>query len=157
MSNSEQIAKHLKDVFFGGNWTGVNLKQVLEDVDYEMANRKVESLNTIATLVNHLGYYVGVIDRVLKGGPLEGKDADSFIYDPITSEDQWQKKLEDLWAEVESCVGNIEKLDDGVLSTDFADPKYGSHLRNYMGLIEHTHYHLGQISLLKKIIASRNV
>jgi hypothetical protein len=30
------------------------------------------------------------------------------------------------------------------------EEKYGSVLRNIMGVIEHTHYHLGQIVLLKK-------
>jgi hypothetical protein len=33
---------------------------------------------------------------------------------------------------------------------DFDDGKYGTVLRNILGLIEHTHYHLGQIVILKK-------
>ena len=38
---------------------------------------------------------------------------------------------------------------------DMADPKYGSWYRNIHGIIEHAHYHLGQIVLLKKLIGDR--
>ena len=31
--------------------------------------------------------------------------------------------------------------------------KYGNYFRNLTGIIEHLHYHLGQIVLIKKLIA----
>ncbi|MDQ1090003.1 hypothetical protein QE390_004607 [Siphonobacter sp. SORGH_AS 1065] len=34
----------------------------------------------------------------------------------------------------------------------FVDEKYGTYYRNLHGMIEHTHYHLGQIVLIKKIL-----
>jgi hypothetical protein len=40
-----------------------------------------------------------------------------------------------------------EKLNDF-----FALEKYGTYQRNFHGLIEHTHYHLGQIAILKKLV-----
>ncbi|HAI83731.1 MAG TPA: DUF1572 domain-containing protein, partial [Chitinophagaceae bacterium] len=33
----------------------------------------------------------------------------------------------------------------------------GTYYRNILGLIEHTHYHLGQIALIKKIIRNTHV
>jgi hypothetical protein len=54
--------------------------------------------------------------------------------------------------EVETLATEIEKLDEGILSQTFLDPKYGSWHRNLLGLIEHTHYHLGQIVLIRKIL-----
>jgi len=38
------------------------------------------------------------------------------------------------------------------LEETFVDEKYGNYLRNIEGIIEHGYYHLGQISLLKKMI-----
>ena len=32
--------------------------------------------------------------------------------------------------------------------------KYGTYYRNFHGLIEHAHYHLGQIVLIKKLVAA---
>jgi hypothetical protein len=54
--------------------------------------------------------------------------------------------------EAELFAEQIEKIDEAKLFEDFADPKYGSYYRNLLGIIEHTYYHLGQISLIKKIL-----
>ncbi|HBC04915.1 MAG TPA: DUF1572 domain-containing protein, partial [Aequorivita sp.] len=43
--------------------------------------------------------------------------------------------------------------DDEKLNEIFADEKYGTYQRNIEGMIEHCYYHLGQISLLKKLTA----
>ncbi len=59
-------------------------------------------------------------------------------------------------ADAESFAIQIETLDEAKLFEDFADPKYGNYYRNLHGIIEHTHYHLGQISLIKKIIRETN-
>ncbi len=48
--------------------------------------------------------------------------------------------------------GLIAQLPEGKLWEDFADKKYGSYYRNLQGIIEHTHYHLGQIVLIKKML-----
>src|SRR6187401_335158 len=66
MDLTSQIAKHFKDVHFGGNWTSVNLKETLSDVDWQQATTKVYSFNTIAALVYHINYYVSVVTKALK-------------------------------------------------------------------------------------------
>ncbi|MEM8891667.1 MAG: DUF1572 domain-containing protein, partial [Bacteroidota bacterium] len=35
----------------------------------------------------------------------------------------------------------------------FVDEKYGTYRRNIDGMIEHCYYHLGQISIIRKMIA----
>jgi hypothetical protein len=59
-----------------------------------------------------------------------------------------QKALHD----AENLATKIEMIDEAKLFEDFSDPKYGSYYRNLLGIIEHTHYHLGQISLIKKLV-----
>ena len=86
MSTVKQIAKHFRDVYVGGNWTSVNLKEVLADIDWEEATTKVNNLNTIADLVFHINYYVNPVLQVLQGGSLIASDKFSFDLAPISSE-----------------------------------------------------------------------
>ena len=57
-----------------------------------------------------------------------------------------------IWKDVERFVKLIEKLPDSILGENFTDKKYGTYFRNLNGIIEHTHYHLGQIVIIKKIL-----
>ncbi|TWF39871.1 DinB family protein [Chitinophaga polysaccharea] len=155
MNATKQIAKHFRDVHLGGNWTSVNLKDTLAGISREQATTQIDDLNTIAVLVFHINYYVGVITRVLQGGPLEGNDKLSFSVPPISSEEAWQALVNKTITEAEAMTVLIEKLDDATLQENFTDPKYGTYFRNLLGVTEHTHYHLGQIAILKKIIRSR--
>jgi len=152
MSLTQQIAKHFRDVYFGGNWTAVNLKDTLADINWQQAITKVHNLNTIATLVFHINYYVEPVLKVLQGEPLNASDKLSFNLSPITSEYDWQKLVTKVFTEAESFAVQIEQLDEVKLFDDFADHKYGNYYRNLHGIIEHTHYHLGQISLIKKML-----
>jgi len=149
---NKQLAKHLREVFFGGNWTGVDLKKTISDINWQTAIKKTDQLNTIAVLTFHIGYYIKAVLKVFQGGPLDAHDKYSFDLPEITNEEEWKKLLETLFTEAEELAKEIEKLNDEELTSDLADPKYGSKYRNIMGLIEHTHYHLGQIALLKKMV-----
>ena len=82
MNLTTQIAKHFRDVHFGGNWTSVNLKDSLADVSWQQATTQVYSFNTIATLVYHANYYVSAVLKVLEGEQLNAKDKYSFELPP---------------------------------------------------------------------------
>ncbi|HVG16500.1 MAG TPA: hypothetical protein VM935_16120, partial [Chitinophagaceae bacterium] len=89
---------------------------------------------------------------VLEGKGLNASDKFSFDLSPIHSEDDWQALLSKTFKEAEALAVRIEDLDDAALSEIFAAPQYGNYYRNLHGVIEHTHYHLGQISLIKKML-----
>jgi len=152
MNLVQQIAKHLQEVHFGGNWTSVNLKNVLSDIEWEQAITPVDSLNTIAGLVYHINYYVRAIRQVLEGGSLDSKDIYSFDLPPICSREDWEKLKAQTWSDVEKLTLLIEKMPGSKLEENFVEEKYGTYYRNLHGLIEHTHYHLGQMMLIKKLI-----
>lgn len=94
MTLPQQIAKHLRDVHFGGNWTSSNLKDQLAAVTWQQATTKVNSFNTIATLTYHVNYFVAAALQVLEGGPLDAHDKYSFDHPPINCEADWQKMLD---------------------------------------------------------------
>ncbi len=137
---------------FGGNWTASNYKDQLEEVDWRLATAKVDGLNTIAQLFYHATYYLPHIARVLEGGPLEAKDKFSWETPDIKSESDWQALLEQAWSDAGHLAKLLEELPADQMGADFADPKYGNYYSNISGIIEHLHYHLGQIVLLKKLI-----
>ncbi len=156
MNLTEQIAKHLRDVHFGGNWTVSNLKDNLADVTWQQATTHVHSFNTIAALVYHMNYFVVVAAKVLQGGPLDAHDKFSFDLPPIQSQEDWGKLLDKTWSDAETFAKLIEQLPGSKLNEPFSDNKYGSYFRNISGIIEHIHYHLGQIVIIKKLVISQN-
>ena len=156
MNLTTQIAKQFREVHFSGNWTSVNLKESLADVSWQQATAQVYSLNTIATLVYHINYYVSAVLKVLQGGTLDAKDKYSFELSPILSQEDWENLLYKTWTEAEIFASLVEQLPDNKLGETFCDEKYGNYYRNIHGIIEHTHYHLGQIVLIKKILTKYN-
>jgi hypothetical protein len=156
MTIPAQIAKHLRDVHFGGNWTSVDLRTTLSDVTWEQATTKIHSFNTIVTLVFHMNYYIGTVSKVLEGEPLNAKDKYSFDHPPVASQADWQAMLDKTWRDAEYFASLIEQLPEEQLNKTFADEKYGNYYRNLTGIIEHLHYHLGQIVLLKKLLQQKD-
>jgi len=152
MNLTAQIAKHFRAVHFGGNWTSVNLKETLSSVSWQQAATQVYSCNTIATLVYHMNYYVSAVLKVLQGGPLDAHDKYSFDVPPILAQDDWEKLLDKTWTDAENFASLVENLPEDKLGEIFSDEKYGNYYRNLHGVIEHIHYHLGQIVLIKKIL-----
>jgi hypothetical protein len=155
MKITAQIAKQLREVHFGGNWTDVDLKQCLVGIDWEQAIEKVYSLNTIADLIFHMNYYVRAVMSVLQNEPLESKQELSFNMLPINSAEDWENLLGRTWADAETFALLIEALPENLLAEIFVEEKYGTYYKNIHGVIEHTHYHLGQIVLIKKIISQK--
>ena len=155
MNLSVETAKHFRDVHFGGNWTSVSLKETLADVSRQQAVTKVHSFNTIAVLVYHTNYYVSAVLKVLQGEALNASDTFSFDLPPIQSETDWKNLLNKTWADAERFASLLEQLPESRFGEVFTDKKYGTYYRNMHGIIEHIHYHLGQIVVIKKLIAAQ--
>jgi len=153
MSSASQLAKRFREVLLDGLWiANTNFKDKLSDVTWEQATAKIDSLNTIAMLTFHIHYYIAGIVNVLEGGKLEIKDQFSFDLPPIESAEQWEALLNRLWTDSEKFASLIEQIPDSKLDEVFVDEKYGSYRRNIDGMIEHAYYHLGQITLIKKML-----
>jgi len=154
MKVTEQIAKHLREVHFGGNWTACNLRDKLADVTWQQATTKVYSLHSIAELVYHINYFVSVTLKVLHGGPLDAHEKFSFDCPPIESEQDWERLLTETWADAEDLATAIEQMPESKLWEHFVAQKWGNYYRNLQGPIEHCHYHLGQIAMIKSMLAA---
>ncbi|RZJ44233.1 MAG: DUF1572 domain-containing protein, partial [Chryseobacterium sp.] len=122
----------------------------------EQATTKIADLNTIAMLTFHIDYYIAGIINVFEGGELEIKDKYSFDLPPIESQEQWEALLNKLCNDSEKFATLLEQMPDSKMNEVFVDEKYGTYLRNIDGMIEHVYYHLGQITLIKKLILFKN-
>ena len=149
---STHLAKHFRDVHYGGNWTVSCLKDQLNGISWEHAIKKVQSLNTIAALTYHIHYFVHAALEVLEGRPLNAHDKFSFDHPPVQNQEDWDNLLAKIWRDADAFALQVEKLSDEKMWVPFADEKYGNWYRNIAGIIEHTHYHLGQIALVRKMI-----
>jgi DinB family protein len=153
MDEVNQLAIRFKEVLINGKWVAnTNYKDLLATVSWEQATHKIGSLNTIAALTCHINYYIVGILNVFEGRPLEIRDKYSFTFQNIRSIEDWQTFLNELMTNSEKFAHHIEQMSDVELEQTFVSEKYGSYRRNIEGVIEHCYYHLGQISLIKKMI-----
>jgi len=58
----------------------------------------------------------------------------------------------DFLASSEKFINQVEQMDESRLNQTFVREEYGTYLRNIEAQIEHAYYHLGQVSLIKKML-----
>lgn len=152
MSQKKILLERLQEVFIDGHWiANTNYNEILHTIHWETAIEKIESLNTIAHLTFHINYYLEGLIVVFQGGELTIRDQFSFDLPPIQSEQDWNQLVNRLIQNAKSFIDEIQQIPESKLSEPFVKPQYGTYQRNIEGVIEHSYYHLGQISLLKKM------
>ena len=153
MTRNITIASRLREVMLNGRWIATtNYKEQIQSINWQQATQKVCNLNTIASLTYHINYYLAGLLKAFENGKLEISDKYSFDLPPITAETDWNKLVTDFIQNSEKFADKVEQMEDYIFDEPFIDEKYGTFLRNIEGVIEHSYYHLGQISLIKKMI-----
>lgn len=152
------LAGRLREVLLDGQWiANTNFKTQIQSVNWQQATCKIGTLNTIAELTFHINYYLDGILNVLNGGGLEIKDQFSFDMSEIKSQADWEQLVTVFLDNSEKFTEAVGKLPDELLDQHFVDSRYGSYSRNIEGVIEHTYYHLGQVSMIKKLILEKTL
>lgn len=153
MTRNLTIASRLREVLLNGHWiANTNYKEQLLSVNWQLAVKKIENLNTIADLTYHINYYLAGLLNAFENGKLEISDKYSFDLPKIHSEADWNKLVTEFLYNSEKFADQVEQMDDSIFDKPLVDEKYGSYLRNIEAVIEHSYYHLGQISLIRKMI-----
>jgi len=157
MTLSDRLANRLQEVLLNGQWIAhTNILEQLSKTNFEEANDNIGNHNTIAKLTFHINYYVGGVLAVFNGGELEIRDKYSFDMNEITSESDWQNLIESFKNNAASLVDKVANFPEKEWTSPFANKNYGTYERNIEGLIEHSYYHFGQISLLLKLIKTKD-
>ncbi len=151
MSQSLLLSLRLVEVFLDGTWIAqTNFKKTLENTPWDIAIRRGKYPNSIASLAQHVHYYVKGVSQVFENGRLDIHDRYSFDFPEMSSSSDWKNFLQKFWADAKTLAQHVQNLPDDRLQDVFVDPQYGTFQRNIDGLIEHSYYHLGQIVLLQK-------
>lgn len=154
---SEALAQRLRAVLLDGYWiANTNYKDQLQGVPFSLTTQEVKGLNSIAALTFHINYYLEGLLHAFKTGRLEISDQFSFDLPPMQSEQAWQNLLKAFLSNSEKFSQKVEEMDDEQLDQPFLDGKYGTNLQNIEAVIEHSYYHLGQLSLIKKLLSQKN-
>jgi len=153
MNKSTQLASRFKEVMLNGTWiANTNYQQILADVNFEQATRKISDLNTIALLTFHINYYVNGLNHFFEHHELTIKDKHSFDAPVLKSAADWEDLKQQLINNSEQFSYHVENMSDEQIQAVFVKVGYGSYERNIDAMIEHAYYHLGQISLIKKMV-----
>ena len=153
MERTKQVADRFRAVILNGVWiANTNYKDQLSTVTWEQAKTKIGSLNTLAALTFHINYYIAGVLNVFEGGALEIRDKFSFDCQAIESQEDWEELMNTLWNNAGKFANRIEGMPDEKLDEVFVDKKYGTYQRNIEAMIEHSYYHLGQVTLIKKML-----
>jgi len=153
MKRNKTLADRLREVLLDGYWiANTNYKKQIQSVTWEEATQKIGTLNTIAALTFHINYYLAGLLNAFGKGKLGISDKYSFDLPPIQSASEWDQMVTEFLTNAEKFVATVAQMDDTLLDEPFIDEKYGTFLRNIEGVIEHSYYHLGQVSLINKMI-----
>ena len=153
MTRNLILANRLREVYLNGHWiANTNYKEQLLGINWQQSIQKIGNLNTIAALTYHINYYVEGLLNAFENNKLEISDKYSFDLPQITSAEDWNRLVAHFLKNAEKFANQVEQMDDSIFGQTFFEENYGSYLRNIEGVIEHSYYHLGQISLIRKMI-----
>lgn len=157
METPNQLATRIKEVLIDGKWiANTNYKEQLSSITWEQSTIEIHGNNSISALTYHINYYLAGIINVFENNSLDIKDKYSFECPIIESDKDWESLLNSFLINSEKIVDYANQLTETKFDEVFVDEKYGNYRRNLEGIIEHSYYHLGQISLIKKMITQNN-
>ncbi|MFN8284276.1 MAG: DinB family protein [Chitinophagales bacterium] len=135
------------------NWTGVNAQQILIDIDALTAVKRLNGKHlNIAELTAHLTCWNEVIARRLDAINQELSKEEDFPTINELSKEKWNELKEDFFESFDLLIEKLKSKNDNILEQPMFEGSTSVY-RNLHGQISHLHYHLGQIMLLKKILA----
>ena len=151
MKITSLIAKHIKEVFDGTNWTEIGIADTLADLTFEEATTVTQaSRNTIASLVYHVKFYNDVVLQRLQGVSPHINDYNGFDMPELKSEGEWKQLIADAHQSFETLAAAAENFPEERLE-ELTPNGEASYYKNLHGIAEHAHYHLGQMIILKKL------
>lgn len=144
----EVIAQHFHEVNYGNNWTDVSVKDTVDRISFREATRQTGNVNTIALLLYHMDFYNMVVYDRLVDAKRAFEHEDSLRVE-VMDEKAWENLKTTYFEHVDLIHKAILAFPESRL---FETTTTNTPYKNLHGLVEHIHYHLGQISLLRKLV-----
>ncbi len=149
------LTEKIRDVYGKEPWYGDSMKSILSNIGPEIVFKKVNAnSHSIAELLAHIvGWREFVLSRIILDNNFDVEQKESFNWRRIDSDEAsaWKSLLNALEKNQNEIVKILDASDDNVLDLPVAGREYKT---DYLieGMIQHDIYHVGQISLLKKVL-----
>jgi uncharacterized damage-inducible protein DinB len=155
MKITDLIAQHILEVHEGNNWTEVDVTSTLADVSLKEATMQtIASTNTIAALLQHLTYWNRAIVKRINGIFVAETEDNGYFVPVMHDEEDWQRLKEDNLLSAHELAAAIKNVNESALELPIL-PEHSTAYRNLQGSVEHVHYHLGQMVILKQLIRAQ--
>jgi uncharacterized damage-inducible protein DinB len=155
MSQAENLAGYVRSAYAGEAHHGAALAEILEGVDARTAATKPPgNAHSIWELVLHIANWEEILERRLSGEIIvwERDSPTDWPRVPDTSTTAWKAALERLERANTRLVSAIRRCSDVELLTS-SPGRNDTREEMIMGMLQHSIYHAGQISVLKKLMA----
>ncbi|HVT84752.1 MAG TPA: DinB family protein [Chitinophagaceae bacterium] len=154
MNIKSLVAQHIREVL-KGNWSDIFLTDVLHDVTLDEANFIPPSKNSIAMLANHLKFYNDiVILRLQNDNRPVNYDANGFDVPLLDTEKSWQQLKENVLSSFIKLAEEVEAMPEEKLF-ELTPSGSATFYKTLHGVVEHAHYHMGQMMIIKKLIRNK--
>lgn len=152
MKITSLIAQHLLDVHEGNNWTEVSIADTLSDVTKAEAVMLTQaSPNTIAALLHHITFWNRLMIQRMNGIDVKDEDKNGYNVPLLQTEEDWLHEIVDNNISSHELALATDNFDENKLSDPLIQGGSSAY-KNLQGTVEHVHYHLGQIVIIKKLI-----
>jgi uncharacterized damage-inducible protein DinB len=148
------LAQHIIDVYEGNNWTDVSIEETIKNTDWKKAQQQTEaSPNTIASLLHHLCYWNGIIMQRISGETPVIPEENGFDAPYLSNEEEWNALKEKTHQSFLQLAEKVKNFPEEKLMNNYSPEIKSTIYRNIQGAVEHAHYHLGQIVILKNLLS----
>lgn len=152
MKESQRIQHLFAKQYNQDPWLGVNFVDKLAQLSPDQAAYKfTPTNNSIWEILNHL---ISWREMVLHGISVETYNSPSHNFFQAISEPteiEWTKTLDRLSQSQDSWLNYLSKMDEEIFDKKFGDKNY-TYYELILGVLHHDIYHLGQISLLARLV-----
>jgi uncharacterized damage-inducible protein DinB len=154
MSQAENLAGYVRSAYAGQAHHGLALTEILEGIDARTAASKPPgAAHSIWELVLHIANWEEILERRLSGEIFVWERDSPSDWPRITdtSATAWKAALERLERANAHLVSAIRRCSDVELLTS-SPGRNDTREEMIMGMLQHSIYHAGQISVLKRLI-----
>ena len=152
MKTTHLIAAHIREAYEGNNWTGVSIADIVNTINWQQAQQKtIGSPNTIAGLLHHIYYWNGIMQQRLHGEDPFVPATNGFDVDEFSSESDWDILKEQTHRSFIELAEAVKNFPEEKLNETYAEGK-SDYYKNFQGIVEHAHYHLGQMAIIKNLL-----
>lgn len=147
----KRIIDQLERLYYR-NWAEVNVQQILDSITDTQANLKLPGFkNSIHQIAQHLIADTFVVAQRLEGINYQLSEHDNWIPDDKIQGLNWQETKSRLLESPQLLLNKLQNLQDADLNREIIKD-YSTVYVTLHGYIQHSYYHIGQISVIGKAL-----